>query len=100
MPKMPEGGAQIMKEKLIKALKWFFYSYIWLGILLLVIDFVTKQIIVIIGNNKVDSTRAFAFWHEDVVALKIFKRFAFKNRPHHIISNFISLNVANQSVFA
>ena len=46
MPKMPKGGAQIMKEKLIKALKWFFYSYIWLGILLLVIDFVTKQIIV------------------------------------------------------
>ena len=46
MPKMPEGGAQIMKEKLIKALKWFFHSYIWLGILLLVIDFVTKQIIV------------------------------------------------------
>lgn len=43
---MSEGGAQIMKEKLIKALKWFFHSYIWLGILLLVIDFVTKQIIV------------------------------------------------------
>ena len=46
MSKMSESGAQIMKEKLIKALKWFFYSYIWLGILLLVIDFVTKQIIV------------------------------------------------------
>ncbi len=35
-----------MKEKLLKALKWFFNSYIWLGLLLLVIDIVTKNVIV------------------------------------------------------
>lgn len=34
-----------MKEKIIKGLKWFYRSYIWLGVLLLVIDIVTKQII-------------------------------------------------------
>ena len=35
-----------MKEKFLKGLKWFFNSYIWLGILLLIIDIVTKNIIV------------------------------------------------------
>ena len=35
-----------MKEKFVKGLKWFFNSYIWLGILLFVIDIVTKNIIV------------------------------------------------------
>ena len=35
-----------MKEKFIKGLKWFFNSYIWLGLLLLVIDIVTKNIVV------------------------------------------------------
>ena len=34
-----------MKEKLLFGLKWFFNSFIWLGILLLAIDIVTKQII-------------------------------------------------------
>ena len=35
-----------MKEKLIKALKWFGKSFIWLGVLLLVIDIITKNVIV------------------------------------------------------
>ncbi len=35
-----------MKEKLLHGLKWFFNSFIWLGILLLVIDYVTKQVVV------------------------------------------------------
>ena len=35
-----------MKEKFLKGLKWFFNSYIWLGILLLVIDIITKNVIV------------------------------------------------------
>ena len=35
-----------MKEKFIKGLKWFFNSYIWLGLLLLIIDIVTKNIVV------------------------------------------------------
>ena len=34
-----------MKEKLLKGLKWFYKSYIWLGVLLLAIDIITKQII-------------------------------------------------------
>ena len=34
-----------MKEKLIKGLKWFFQSFIWLFIVMLTIDIVTKQII-------------------------------------------------------
>ena len=35
-----------MKEKFIKGLKWFFNSYIWLGVLFLVADIVSKNIIV------------------------------------------------------
>lgn len=38
-----------MKEKLLKVGKWVFESFIWLGVLLLVIDFVTKQVVV--ANN-------------------------------------------------
>ncbi len=35
-----------MKAKIIKGLKWFFNSYIWLGVLFLVADIVSKNIIV------------------------------------------------------
>lgn len=35
-----------LKDKLLGYLKWFFFSFIWLGILLLVLDIVTKQIFV------------------------------------------------------
>ena len=38
-------------EKLKQGLKWFFNSYIWLGILLLIIDIVTKNIIVNYGQE-------------------------------------------------
>ena len=34
-----------MKEKLFNGLKWLFKSYIWLGVLLLAIDIISKQII-------------------------------------------------------
>ena len=34
------------KEKIIKGLKWFFNSFIWLGILLFILDIVSKNIIV------------------------------------------------------
>ncbi len=44
-----------MKEKLIKYLKWFLNSYIWLGLLLLVIDIVTKNVIVQNRNNILSS---------------------------------------------
>lgn len=35
-----------LKDKLLGYLKWFFFSFIWLGILLLVLDIVTKQLVV------------------------------------------------------
>lgn len=35
-----------MKEKLIKALKWFFNSYIWLGLVFLAIDIISKNIVI------------------------------------------------------
>ena len=35
-----------MKAKLINGLKWFFASYIWLGLLVLVVDIVTKNVVV------------------------------------------------------
>ena len=34
------------KEKIVNALKWFFNSFIWLGILLFVLDIVSKNIVV------------------------------------------------------
>ena len=40
-----------MKEKVLKYLKWFFESFIWLGLILLIIDIVTKQIVI---ANKAD----------------------------------------------
>ncbi len=33
------------KEKILKGLKWFFESFIWLGVLMLVIDIVTKNLV-------------------------------------------------------
>lgn len=34
-----------MKERLLKGLKWFYRSYIWLGVVLLGLDIFTKQLI-------------------------------------------------------
>ena len=39
-----------MKEKLMNGLKWLFRSFIWLGVLLLIVDIITKQVIVHTGN--------------------------------------------------
>lgn len=33
------------KEKIVKFLKWFFHSYIWVGILLLIVDIISKNLI-------------------------------------------------------
>lgn len=39
-------GRQIMnKEKILKFLNWFYHSYIWVGIILLIVDIVSKNII-------------------------------------------------------
>ena len=48
-----------MKEKLLKGLKWFFNSFIWLGIILLAIDIITK---VIIMNSGVKAPGVVADW--------------------------------------
>ena len=41
-----------MKEKLLNGLKWFFKSYIWLGLVLLGLDIFTKQLIMSISNGQ------------------------------------------------
>ncbi len=38
-----------MKENLLKGLKWFYQSFIWLAALLLAIDIITKQVIMASG---------------------------------------------------
>ena len=38
-----------MKDKLLKTLKWIFNSFIWLGVLILVLDIVTKNIVIANG---------------------------------------------------
>ena len=59
MPKMSESDSRIMKEKFKKYWKWFLSSFIWLGLLLLVLDIVSKNLVVaykdvIVKNNGVD----------------------------------------------
>ena len=48
-----------MKEKIINALKWFYQSFIWLFIVLLAIDIITKQVIM---NSGVPAPGLIADW--------------------------------------
>lgn len=48
-----------MKEKLINGLKWFYRSFIWLFIILLVVDIITKQIIIHSGLDPFDGDSYF-----------------------------------------
>ena len=48
-----------MKEKIINALKWFYQSFIWLFIVLLAIDIITKQVIM---NSGVTAPGLIADW--------------------------------------
>ena len=41
-----------MKEKLLSGLKWFFRSFIWLGLVLLGLDIFTKQLIMSVSNGQ------------------------------------------------
>ena len=41
-----------MKEKLINGLKWFYRSYIWLGLVLLGLDIFTKQLMMHLPNTN------------------------------------------------
>lgn len=46
--------AQKTDNKFLKWLKWFFFSFIWLGVLLLVIDLVSKLLIVNYFNTHME----------------------------------------------
>ena len=52
-----------MKEKLLKGLKWFYKSYIWLGVLLLAIDIITKQVIMHVGVSAPATIADWGFVH-------------------------------------
>ena len=56
-----------MKEKVIKALKWFFHSFIWLGIVLLGLDILTKQLIVHSGVEPYGQVADWGFVHINYV---------------------------------
>ena len=52
-----------MKEKLLKGLKWFYKSYIWLGVVLLIIDIVTKQAVMASGVSAPGTIADWGFVH-------------------------------------
>ena len=52
-----------MKEKLLNGLKWLYKSYIWLGVLLLAIDIITKQIIMHSGVTPPGLVADWGFVH-------------------------------------
>ena len=58
-----QRGGQIMKEKLLKALKWFYQSFIWLFVVLLVTDIVTKQVILSFGAVSGSAIADWGFVH-------------------------------------
>ena len=41
-----------MKEKIVNGLKWFYRSYIWLGVVLLGLDIFTKQLMMHLPNDN------------------------------------------------
>ena len=56
-----------MKEKVISALKWFYQSFIWLFIVLLGIDIITKQIIIHSGAEPYSQVADWGFVHINYV---------------------------------
>ena len=52
-----------MKEKVINALKWFYQSFIWLFVILLAIDIVTKQLVMHSGANPGSIVLDWGFVH-------------------------------------
>ena len=52
-----------MKERLLKGLKWFYKSYIWLGVLLLALDILTKQVIMASGVQAPGLVADWGFVH-------------------------------------
>ena len=56
-----------MKEKIIKGLKWFYESFIWLFIVLLAVDIVTKQIVAHSGVEPYSQIADWGFVHINYV---------------------------------
>ena len=56
-----------MKEKIIKGLKWFYQSCIWLFIVLLTIDIVTKQLVAHSGVQPGNQVADWGFVHINYV---------------------------------
>ena len=56
-----------MKEKLIPALKWFLKSFIWLGVVLLGLDILTKQLIIHSGVEPYSQVADWGFVHINYV---------------------------------
>lgn len=52
-----------MKEKILFGLKWFFNSFIWLGLVLLGLDIFTKQLMMALSNNKIGVIADWGFVH-------------------------------------
>jgi len=52
-----------MKEKLLFGLKWFFNSFIWLGLVLLGLDIFTKQLMMALSHNTVGVIADWGFVH-------------------------------------
>ena len=59
-----------MKEKLINALKWFYKSFIWLFVVLLGLDILTKQIILHCGAEEGSVISNWGFVHISYVLNK------------------------------
>ena len=59
-----------MKEKLLKGLKWFYKSYIWLGLVLLGLDIFTKQLMMSLSNGQVGVISDWGFVHISYVLNK------------------------------
>lgn len=52
-----------MKEKLLFGLKWFFNSFIWLGLVLSGLDIFTKQLVMSLSHNTVGVIADWGFVH-------------------------------------
>lgn len=52
-----------MKEKLLFGLKWFFNSFIWLGLVLLGLDIFTKQLMMALSKNTIGVIADWGFVH-------------------------------------
>ena len=56
-----------MKEKVLPALKWFLKSFIWLGVVLLGLDILTKQLIIHSGVEPYSQVADWGFVHINYV---------------------------------